>query len=111
MPNLNPLLTPFRPEPRQRPNRENFDDSGEFLEAENIYHFGESEEEQQLVVVDSDEVRRAPHKASVRTKLEVIKDHAYSYTEEFQFLNPSLTQITKYNKIPDREHMTFTGVE
>ena len=81
------------------------------MDAENIYHFGESEEEQQLVVVDSDEVRRSPHKAPVRTKLEVIKDHAYSYTEEFQFLNPSLTQITKYNKIPDREHMTFTVVE
>ena len=54
-----------RPEPRPRPNRANFDDSGEFLEAENVYHFGESEEVQELVNVDSDEIRRSPHKAPV----------------------------------------------
>jgi len=52
----------------KRPNRADFDDSGEFLEAENIYHFGESEETQELVQVDSEEVRYANYKAPEHVK-------------------------------------------
>jgi len=52
----------------KKPTREHFDDSGEFLEELNTYHFGESEEELKLVHVDSEEIRRSPHKPAEHVK-------------------------------------------
>jgi len=72
-----------KPEPRPRPNRANFDDSGEFLEAENVYHFGESEEVQELVNVDSDEIRRSPHKAPEHVKDAILYGKVLPRQEDF----------------------------
>lgn len=73
----------IKPEPRQRPNREDFEDSGEFLEAENTFHFGESEEEQQLVHVDSEEVRRSPFKKPAHVKDALLYGKVLPKEEDF----------------------------
>jgi len=77
------VIKSTKPEPRPRPNRANFDDSGEFLEAENVYHFGESEEVQELVNVDSDEIRRSPHKAPEHVKDAILYGKVLPRQEDF----------------------------
>jgi len=72
-----------KPEPRNRPDRADFDDSGEFLEAENVYHFGESEETQELVNVDSDEIRRSPYKAPEHVKDAILYNKILPKKEDF----------------------------
>jgi len=46
----------------KRPERAEFDNSDEFLEELNHFHFGSSEEARELVEVDSEEVRHANYK-------------------------------------------------
>merc|ERR1711931_162576 len=44
-------INEVKPEPRKIPVRDHHEDSGEFLQELNTYHFGESEEEQEHVKV------------------------------------------------------------
>ena len=53
----------------KRPERAEFDNSDEFLEELNHFHFGSSEEARELVEVDSEEVRHANYKTPVRRVL------------------------------------------
>lgn len=82
-PKTNELIMSAKPEPKQKPVREHFDDSGEFLEEMNVYHFGESEEEQQLVSVDSDEIRRSPHKAPEHVKDAILYNKVMPKRDDF----------------------------
>jgi len=72
-----------RPEPRKIPVRDHYEDSGEFLQELNTFHFGESEEEQQLVDVDSDEIRRSPHKAPEHVKDAILYNKVLPKREDF----------------------------
>jgi len=76
-------INEVKPEPRKIPVRDHYEDSGEFLQELNTYHFGESEEEQQLVEVDSDEVRRSPHKAPEHVKDAILYNKVLPKRDDF----------------------------
>lgn len=80
----------------KKPQRADFDNSDEFLEELNTFHFGESSESRELVQVESQEVRHANHKAPEHVRDAIIYNKVMPKREDYDDYGDFLEETNRH---------------
>jgi len=84
----------------KKPERAEFDNSDEFLDELNHFHFGSSEETRDLVEVDSEEVRHANYKAPEHVRDAILYNHVMPKRADFEDYGEFLEETHRHLMTP-----------
>jgi len=102
MPTANNEVRMAKPvnEIKKEPMRAEFDDSDEFLEEVNKFHFGESAESRELVDVDSKEARHANYKTPEHVKDAIVYNKVMPHRGDFDDYGEYLQETSRHMMEP-----------